>query len=113
MDTNVKGAERTLAHLSMFLWFGIMLLYFENNGTMKALLSLSLCASEGQQLSSDTSDVHLIKLPNMIIVQQNHVGLSTYLDDKLDDPGLILKPVFWYQTCFLVSNLWYQTSRVH
>jgi hypothetical protein len=37
MDTNVKGAERTLAHLSMFLWFGIMLLYFENNGTMKAL----------------------------------------------------------------------------
>ena len=72
MDTNVKGAERTLAHLSMFLWFGIMLLYFENNGTMKALLSL--CASEGQQLSSDTSDVHLIKLPNMIIVQQNHVG---------------------------------------
>jgi hypothetical protein len=38
MDTNVKGAERTLAHLSMFLWFGIMLLYFENNGTMKALI---------------------------------------------------------------------------
>jgi hypothetical protein len=37
MGTNVKGAERTLAHLSMFLWFGIMLLYFENNGTMKAL----------------------------------------------------------------------------
>ena len=41
-DTSVSGAVRTLTHLSMFLRFGIIWLYFENNGTMIAKLVLTI-----------------------------------------------------------------------